>query len=90
VITSIETAVGSYQAGVFVDAGYEGDLLAEAGIPYDVGREGQAKYGESLAGRREFAPGKHQFPPFVSPLTADGVLPLVRSAAQERGRAAGR
>jgi hypothetical protein len=77
VITSIETAVGSYRAGVFVDAGYEGDLLAGAGIPYDVGRESQAKYGESLAGRREFAPGKHQFPPFVSPLTADGVLPLV-------------
>jgi hypothetical protein len=77
VITSISTTAGEYTAGVYVDASYEGDLMAAAGVPYDVGREARTKYGESLAGRREFAPGKHQFPPFVSPLTDGGVLPLV-------------
>jgi hypothetical protein len=77
VITSLTTTAGDYRGAVYVDAGYEGDLLAGAGVPYDVGRESRSKYGESLAGRREFAAGKHQFPPFVSPLTDDGVLPLV-------------
>ncbi|GAB2655802.1 FAD-dependent oxidoreductase [Kribbella swartbergensis] len=77
IITAVSTTTGDYRAGVYVDASYEGDLMAAAGVPYDVGRESRSKYGESLAGRREFAPGKHQFPPFVSPLTDDGVLPLV-------------
>jgi len=34
----------------FVDASYEGDLMALAGVPYTVGREGSAQYGESYAG----------------------------------------
>jgi hypothetical protein len=33
----------------FVDATYEGDLMAGAGVPYRVGREGRDEYGESLA-----------------------------------------
>ncbi|WP_206107621.1 FAD-dependent oxidoreductase [Paludisphaera rhizosphaerae] len=36
-------------ADVFIDATYEGDLLAAAGVPYRVGREGRAEFGESLA-----------------------------------------
>ena len=36
-------------ARVFIDGSYEGDLLAMAGVPYHVGREGKAQYGESLA-----------------------------------------
>lgn len=32
-----------------IDASYEGDLLAAAGIAYRVGREAQSEYGESLA-----------------------------------------
>lgn len=34
---------------VFIDATYEGDLMAKAGVPYRVGREGSDEYGESLA-----------------------------------------
>jgi len=34
---------------VFVDATYEGDLMAAAGVPWRVGREGKSEYGESLA-----------------------------------------
>lgn len=36
-------------AAVFVDATYEGDLMAAAGVPWRVGREGKDKYGESRA-----------------------------------------
>ena len=32
----------------FIDATYEGDLLAAAGVPYRIGREAAAEYGESL------------------------------------------
>ena len=37
-------------ARTFIDATYEGDLAAEAGVPYRVGREGRDEFGESLAG----------------------------------------
>ncbi len=36
-------------ADVFIDASYEGDLLAAARAAYRVGREGRAEFGESLA-----------------------------------------
>jgi hypothetical protein len=35
---------------VFIDASYEGDLMAAAHVLYRVGREGVAEYNESLAG----------------------------------------
>lgn len=35
---------------IFVDASYEGDLLALAKVTYRVGKESKAEYGESLAG----------------------------------------
>lgn len=34
---------------VFIDGSYEGDLMAAAGVPFAVGREGKEEYGESLA-----------------------------------------
>ena len=34
---------------VVIDASYEGDLLAAAGVPFRVGREARDEYGESLA-----------------------------------------
>lgn len=34
----------------FVDGTYEGDLLEKAGLPYTIGREDRAKYGELNAG----------------------------------------
>jgi hypothetical protein len=39
------------QAAMFVDATYEGDLLAAAEVSYHVGREPNRAYGESLAGQ---------------------------------------
>uniref|UniRef100_A0A914D906 FAD-dependent oxidoreductase n=1 Tax=Acrobeloides nanus TaxID=290746 RepID=A0A914D906_9BILA len=43
----------TFQAKVFIDATYEGDLMAFAGVSYIVGREGQSQYGESRAGIRK-------------------------------------
>ena len=39
-----------FSAQVFVDATYEGDLMAAAGIDYHVGRESKATYGEDWNG----------------------------------------
>lgn len=35
---------------MFIDATYEGDLMAKAGVPYRVGRESRKEYGELYAG----------------------------------------
>ncbi|GAA3097943.1 hypothetical protein GCM10020001_012920 [Nonomuraea salmonea] len=73
-IFSAATLRGDYAGGVFVDASYEGDLMAAAGVSYQVGREDRALHGERFAGRREVMPGMHNFPPYVSPFRADGTL----------------
>ncbi|MDO9634426.1 MAG: FAD-dependent oxidoreductase [Paludibacter sp.] len=50
-ITSIKMESGNSYAGkVFIDATYEGDLMAAAGVSYTVGREANAQYGETLNG----------------------------------------
>jgi hypothetical protein len=86
-IDSVATAGGSYSAGVFIDASYEGDLLAAAGVPYAVGREDRTLHGEQWAGRPELLPGRHTMPPWISPFRDDAsgvcegsVLPQVRDA----------
>jgi len=50
-IVSITMETGEkYFAKVFIDATYEGDLMAVAGISYTVGRESNLQYGENLNG----------------------------------------
>jgi hypothetical protein len=50
-IVTLRTADGTFYRGrVFIDASYEGDLMARAGVKYAVGRESRDTYGESLAG----------------------------------------
>jgi hypothetical protein len=50
-ITSIRMLSGkSYQGSMFIDATYEGDLMAVAGVGYHVGREANSKYGETWNG----------------------------------------
>jgi hypothetical protein len=52
-IKSITTADGQVFSGAsFIDATYEGDLLAAAGVSYTVGREDNQLYGESLNGNQ--------------------------------------
>ena len=53
-IVSVRLTGGEQITGkVFIDASYEGDLIARAGISNTYGRESQAAYGEKLAGVRE-------------------------------------
>lgn len=50
-ITSIKMENGlAYSTKVYIDATYEGDLMARAKVAYTVGREARSKYKEALAG----------------------------------------
>ncbi len=50
-ISSIAMESGlSFGGKMFIDATYEGDLMAAAGVSYTVGREANAVYGETLNG----------------------------------------
>ncbi len=52
-ITGITLTDGSrIAAKVYVDASYEGDLMARAGVEYSVGREAKGEFGEEAAGVR--------------------------------------
>ena len=52
-ITEIELTDGTkLSARVYVDASYEGDLMARAGVDYVVGRESREEFGEEAAGIR--------------------------------------
>lgn len=63
----------SFAAKSFVDATYEGDLLAAAKVGWVIGREGRNEFGESLAGKQYPKP-----PIAISGLDAQGrILPLV-------------
>jgi FAD dependent oxidoreductase len=72
-----------YRAKMFIDATYEGDLMAKAGVSFHVGREANTTYGETLNGIRAETP-KHQFTvpvdPYVKPGDAkSGLLPFVQA-----------
>ena len=67
-ITEIRMENGNvFRAKMFIDASYEGDLMARAGVTFRVGREANAQYGETLDGVRASTP-KHQFLVPVVPL----------------------
>jgi FAD dependent oxidoreductase len=44
-------ALEPYRAKVFIDATYEGDLAAAAGVPYRLGREALSEFNEPMAGQ---------------------------------------
>jgi hypothetical protein len=71
-----------FHAKMFIDATYEGDLMAKAGIRYKVGREANADYGETLDGICATTP-KHQFAvavdPYLKPgVPGSGLLPFIQ------------
>lgn len=71
-ITALTLADGTRVEGaVFIDAGYEGDLLALAGASCAIGREDRTLHGERFAGRREVMPGRHSMPDGISPFRDD-------------------
>ncbi|NQT01684.1 MAG: FAD-dependent oxidoreductase, partial [Planctomycetes bacterium] len=86
-ITSITMLDGkTYRGRIFIDATYEGDLMATAGVSYHVGREGNDVYGETLNGVQTQNATSHQFTKSVDPYvkTGDpdsGILPLIHSGS---------
>ena len=71
-----------FRAKMFIDASYEGDLMAKAGVQYHVGREANSVYRETLNGVRAKTP-KHQFIVHVDPYVrpgdpSSGLLPFVQ------------
>ena len=72
-IVSIKTLSGNvYRGKVFVDATYEGDLMAAAGVSYVVGREANAAYGETLNGNQPAQARFHQLNAGVDPYVVKG------------------
>jgi len=90
-ITSITTLSGNTYAGkMFIDATYEGDLMAAAGVDYHVGREANKVYGEEHNGiqvgvlhhRHHFGAVKEPISPYKVPGDAQsGLLSGVSSAS---------
>ncbi len=74
-------------ADIYVDATYEGDLLAAANVSYRVGREPASAYGESLAGQWQRISWKNTYQfcgltlsPYVKPGDPKmGLLPEISS-----------
>jgi len=72
-IASIRTESGKvYEGRAFIDATYEGDLMAKAGVRYHVGREANAVYGETLNGVQTKNAKFHQFEVRVDPYVVPG------------------
>lgn len=72
----------AYRAQMFIDASYEGDLMARAGVTYTFGRESNSVYSETLNGVRANTPS-HQFAVNVDPYRApgdpnSGLLPYIQ------------
>ncbi len=83
-IVSFKTLSGKTFSGkMFIDATYEGDLMAEAGVSYHVGRESMDTYNELWNGvQTGVLHHGHWFKSKISPYKipgdpASGVLPLI-------------
>jgi hypothetical protein len=84
-IVSMTTLSGlAFRGKMFIDASYEGDLMAAAGVSYHVGREANSVYGEQWNGvqvgvlhhRHHF--GDMQISPYIIPDDpASGLLPRI-------------
>jgi len=89
-ITAFRTLSGKeYRGKIFVDATYEGDLMAAAGVNFQVGREGCDVYGENWNGiQTGVLHHGHHFKSDISPYLvpgnpSSGVLP--RISAEDPG-----
>lgn len=83
-ITKIKMESGKeYEAKIFIDATYEGDLMAQSGVKYTVGREANSQYGETMNG---VLPGnythksKNKIDPYIKEGDPkSGLLPFVEA-----------
>ncbi|MFT5525982.1 MAG: hypothetical protein ACI9HK_003952 [Pirellulaceae bacterium] len=83
-IVSITMLSGmTYRGKMYIDATYEGDLMAAAGVSHTSGREANSQYGETLNGVATRYAKYHQFAtpvdPYVTPGDPlSGLLPGIR------------
>jgi len=83
-LVSLKTSTGNvWNASIFLDCTYEGDLMAKAGVASHIGREANAVYSEKLNGIRPET-AKHQFTVPVDPFihqgdASSGLLPFIES-----------
>lgn len=87
-IVSFKTLSGkTFEGKMFIDATYEGDLMAAAGVSYHVGREANSVYGEEWNGVQKgvFHHGhyfKKDVDPYVEPGKPEsGLLPYISGDA---------
>lgn len=81
-----------FHGRMFIDATYEGDLMAKSGVSYIVGRESNAQYRETLNGVQKALGKFHQFLNGVDPYiiendSTSGLLSNVNRYIQGRGSA---
>ena len=82
VIAQINMADGSvFRAPQFIDATYEGDLMAQSGVSFTWGRESSSTYGESLAGVFVNSVYYRCDPYVIAGNPASGLLPLIQTNA---------
>ena len=88
-IVAIKTLSGKiFRGKMFIDATYEGDLMAAAGVSYTVGREANSVYGETISGVERALAKNHQFNKGVSAYIkpgdpSSGLLPYVEPDTAE-------
>lgn len=88
-IVSFRTLSGKvFRGDCFIDATYEGDLMAAAGVSYFVGREANSVYGETISGVQRKLSTNHQFNKGVSAYVkpgdpSSGLLPWVEPDTDE-------
>lgn len=85
-VAQLEMESGNrFRAKMYIDATYEGDLMAQAGVSYTVGREANATYHETLDGITSGNTPAHNFrfpiDPFVVP--GDAASGLLKGIASE-------
>ena len=89
-IVALKTESGlEVRASVFIDATYEGDLLARAGVSHIIGREDNATHGETLNGAQLHS--THQFESDISAYRiagdpSSGLLPGLETEQPVIGR----
>jgi hypothetical protein len=83
-IVSITMLSGkTFRGLIFLDASYEGDLMAAAGVSYHVGRESNELYGETFNGvQKDVRHHGHYFKASISPYvvpgdSSSGLLPRI-------------
>ena len=84
-IIALLTTTGERYAGLaFIDASYEGDLMARAGVSHFIGRESNAAFGETMNGIRPagvVGAGDRSIDPWVRPGDpTSGLLPFIDRA----------